>query len=128
MAALFQCLVEHLDAVLDRDGSLPIPRQWVVRENKWRAARHGLEAQIIVDDKGELIALRQSIANLVSELTPIAERLRCAEELAAIFGILDRGPSYSRQRDVAARGSLQDVVDSMVAELRSDQPTARPPA
>jgi carboxylate-amine ligase len=128
MAALFQCLVEHLDAVLDRDGSLPIPRQWVVRENKWRAARHGLEAQIIVDDKGELIPLRQSIANLVSELTPIADRLRCGAELAAVFGILDRGPSYSRQREVAASGSLQDVVDSIVAELRTDQPTERPPA
>jgi carboxylate-amine ligase len=127
VAALFQCLAEHLDAVLDRDGSLPIPREWVVRENKWRAARHGLEAQIIVDDKGELISLRQSIADLVSELAPIAERLRCGEELAGVLAILERGPSYSRQREVAAQGSLHDVVDSMVAELRTDQPTARPP-
>lgn len=128
VAALFQCLVEHLDAVLDRDGTLAIPREWVVRENKWRAARHGLEAQIIVDDHGDLIPLRQSIANLVSELTPIAESLQCSEELAGVLAILDRGPSYLRQREVAAGGSLQDVVDSMVAELRNDQPAARPPA
>ena len=29
---------------------LPEPRAWVVRENKWRAARYGLDAEIVVDD------------------------------------------------------------------------------
>jgi carboxylate-amine ligase len=122
VAALYQCLVEHLDGVLDRDGTLPIPREWVVRENKWRAARHGLEAEIIVDDRGDLVPLREAIETLVAELNPIARRLRCEAELAGVLSILDRGPSYVRQRQVAASGGLSAVVDSMVEELREDRP------
>jgi carboxylate-amine ligase len=120
---------EHLDALLDRDGKLAIPHEWVVRENKWRAARHGLKAQIIDDDHGELIPLRQSIANLVSELTPIAERLHCSDELARVLAILDRGPSY---RATTRGGGCQQPPGRGRLDgrrtLRNDQLAARPPA
>ncbi|MGH7750665.1 MAG: glutamate--cysteine ligase, partial [Candidatus Dormibacteria bacterium] len=41
VAALTQCLVHQFDTQLDRGYSLPVPRSWLVRENKWRAARFG---------------------------------------------------------------------------------------
>ena len=37
VAALGQCLVDQFDNQLDRGYTLPIPKGWVVRENKWRA-------------------------------------------------------------------------------------------
>src|SRR3989442_169449 len=49
IAALSQSLVEWMDSLADRGFALPHPRQWVVRENKWRAARYGVDAEIIVD-------------------------------------------------------------------------------
>jgi carboxylate-amine ligase len=123
MAALSQCLVHRFDMLIDRGYTLPVPKAWVVRENKWRAARHGIDASIIVDDNGATVPLRDAVAELVEELTPIARRLGCVAEVTDALAILERGPSYIRQREVvAAGGSLADVVDSLVAELRSDGP------
>ena len=126
MAALSQCLVHRFDMLLDRGYTLPVPKAWVVRENKWRAARHGIDASIIVDDDGTTVPLRDALTELVEELTPIARRLGCFAELQDTLAILERGPSYIRQREIVADGgSLGDVVDSLVAELRSDQPLPR---
>jgi carboxylate-amine ligase len=126
MAALSQCLVHRFDMLIDRGYTLPVPKAWVVRENKWRAARHGIDASIIVDDNGATVPLRDAVAELVEELTPIARRLGCVAEVTDALAILERGPSYIRQREVvAAGGSLADVVDSLVAELRSDGPLPR---
>jgi carboxylate-amine ligase len=127
ISALYQCLVDHLDSVIDRDGGLATPREWIVRENKWRAARHGVDADIIADQQGTLVPLKQAVAELVGELTPIADRLNCSRELAGVLEILERGPSYARQRGVVAGGgSLADVVDSLVEELKSDRPVPLP--
>jgi len=51
-AALAQSLVHLLDAQLDRGYTLPCPSAWVVRDNKWRATRYGLDAMVITDDYG----------------------------------------------------------------------------
>ena len=122
-AAMSQCLVEWLDTLHERGYTLPVPRRWVVTENKWRAARHGVDAELIADERGTLLPIRDAISLLVDELTPIAERLGCVQELEHARVIVDDGPSYLRQRDVVASGgTLVDVVDSLVDELRTDRP------
>jgi YbdK family carboxylate-amine ligase len=127
VSALYQCLVEHLNSVIDREGGLATPREWIVRENKWRAARRGIDADIIADEQGNLVPLRQAVVELVAQLTPIADRLNCSSELQAVVGIVERGPSYARQREVVAGGgTLVDVVDSLVEELKSDRPMPPP--
>ncbi|MBJ7609366.1 MAG: glutamate--cysteine ligase [Candidatus Dormibacteraeota bacterium] len=126
MAALSQCLVQRFDMLIDRGYRIPYPVPWVVRENKWRAARHGVDAAIIVDNEGDTVPLRDALSELVEELTPIARRLDCAAELQDVLAIVERGPSYLRQREVvAAGGTLVDVVDSLVEELRLDGPRPR---
>ena len=123
VAALSQCLVEWLDALVDRGYTLPCPRAWVVRENKWRAARHGIDAEIILDESGKVAPLRVALTDLVEELGPVAKRLKCTDELVGAGRILDHGPSYLRQRRlVAGGGTLPDVVASLVEELRTDRP------
>jgi carboxylate-amine ligase len=122
-AALSQCLVEWLDTLYDRGYTLPVPRSWVIRENKWRATRHGIEAEIIADEKGTLVPITTAIAELVEELGPIGARLGCEHELQHVLAMVDAGPSYLRQRDVVASGgTLVDVVDSLIEELRTDRP------
>jgi carboxylate-amine ligase len=123
-AALSQCLVEMLSSQLDRGYTLQVPHDWIVRENKWRAARYGLDADIIVDDQGGTEPLRQSLIELVQELGPVADRLGCAEELTGTHEVLARGPSYQRQRRVAEDhgGDLRAVVDSLIDEMRTGQP------
>jgi len=125
VAALAQCLVHWLDSRIDAGEPVHVPRDWTVRQNKWRAARHGLQASVIVDEAGAQRRLAEAVPALVAELAPVAAELGCAGELRAVLDIVDHGPSYVRQRNlVAAGGSLMDVVDSLVEELRTDRPGA----
>lgn len=117
-AALSQSLVEMFDHQLDRGYSLPSPPSWVVNDNKWRATRYGLDARVITDSYGTTVPIRDDLYELVRELTPVAARLGCAEDLDLISEILDKGASYERQRAVVSQGgSLQDVVDLLSTEF-----------
>ena len=119
MTALIQSLVVWLGDRYDEGTLPPLPRYWIVRENKWRAARWSTEAEIIVDEDGNLESLSDSIERLVAEVAPVSRRLGCADELAGIRGILARGPSHVRQRRVY--GETQDfkkVMESLVREFR----------
>ena len=49
VAALTQCLVVDLDRRLQAGETLPALPPWHVQENKWRAARYGLDAEVILD-------------------------------------------------------------------------------
>ena len=122
VAALSQSLVHLLDTQLDRGYRLPCPAAWIVRDNKWRATRYGLDAMVITDDYGSTAPLRDQLYELVRELEPVAERLGCAAELAVAFQVLDQGASYERQRALVASGSeLTDVVDALAAEFAEDR-------
>ncbi len=124
VAALSQCLVERLDNQLDQGYTLPTPAPWVVRENKWRAARYGLDADLLVDSAGRLRPVKAALMDLVEDLTPVARRLDCLNELHRIPGIIELGSSYLRQRRVAeaSGGDLTAVVDSLLDEMRVGLP------
>ena len=119
MTALIQALVVWLGDKYDEGTYLPLQRYWIVRENKWRAARWSTEAEIIVDEDGRLEPLSESIERLVEQVTPVAQRLGCANELAGVRTILKTGPSYRRQRQLYEEtGSFKTVMESLVAEFR----------
>jgi len=123
LAALAQCLVHWIDRRLDAGDALWVPREWTVRQNKWRAARHGMQAMVIADESGRQIPLPDAVAEVCAELAAVADELGCADELAILGGIVEHGPSYVRQRNViAGGGQLVDVVDSLVSELATDTP------
>jgi carboxylate-amine ligase len=123
VAALSQCLVDRFDARLDRGESLPVPPAWVVRENKWRAARYGLAADIIVGDPAGTVPVRDALLELVDELAPTADRLGCAGQLATVPALMAGGASYQRQRRAAAGpDGLAGVVDALLAEMRAGAP------
>ncbi|MCW2948875.1 MAG: glutamate--cysteine ligase [Actinoallomurus sp.] len=121
-AALCQSLVELFDHQLDRGYTLPSPAAWVVRDNKWRATRYGLDAIVITDDQGTTAPLRDELYELVHELEPIADRLGCAEDLKMVSDVLDHGAPYERQRAIVADGgSMEDVVRASITEFREDR-------
>lgn len=126
VAALAQVLVEHLSRMLDEGKTLETLPPWFVRENKWRAARFGLDAQIIVDSAGTQRPVREHLAETAAELTPIAEDLHCAREFAGVAEILAGGSSYERQLVVAdsTNGDLHAVVQHLIREFRGG-PTLR---
>jgi len=121
VAALTQCMVERFDREIDLGAQLSMPEGWILRENKWRAARFGLDAEIIANDGRTVMPVQQAIRQLVGQLMPIANTLGCADELRGIDRILTVGASYQRQRAVAeaSGGDLTKVVDSLLEEMAS---------
>jgi carboxylate-amine ligase len=120
IAALTQCLVDDFSERLDDGQRLPTLPPWHVQENKWRAARYGTDAIVILDAAGNERLVTEDITDLLERLEPVARRLDCVEELRGVETILRYGPSYRRQRAVARRhnGSLKAVVASLIAEMR----------
>lgn len=123
-AALIHCLVEHFSTMLDEGKELPRLQPWFAQENKWRSARYGMDAIIILNAAGDEELVTDAVEKLLVELEPVAERLSCSAELDGIRTILRRGASYQRQRAVARRhgGELDAVVASLVAEMRAGKP------
>ncbi len=120
LVALMHCLVVDLDTRLAAGEVLPTMPPWHVQENKWRAARYGLDAIIILDAASDERPVVDDLHDLVRRLEPVAARLDCVAELWSVGDIVRRGASYQRQRAVAERtsGDLVAVVDSVVRELR----------
>ncbi|MFA6300569.1 MAG: glutamate--cysteine ligase, partial [Nocardioides sp.] len=121
LTALMHCLVVDLDTRLAAGETLPTLPPWHVQENKWRAARYGLDAIVIINAASDERLVTDDLADLLVRLEPVAERLGCSAELASVGEIPARGASYQRQRAVAERtgGDLVAVVDSVVRELRA---------
>jgi len=121
LVALTHCLVVDLDTRVAAGESPVVLPPWHVQENKWRSARYGLDAIVIVDADSAERLVTDDLADLLVRLEPVAARLGCLSELASIADLVARGASYQRQRAVAAAtgGDLVAVVDSVVQELRS---------
>ncbi|TFD48676.1 glutamate--cysteine ligase [Cryobacterium sp. Hh11] len=119
IAAFIQCLVEWMSTRLDAGEDVPRMQPWFVRENKWRAARYGLGAEIILDAAGTECLVTEDVRRLIETLSPVAERLGCLPELLGLHRIIDEGGSYQRQLAVAAAhdGSLPAVVAALSHEL-----------
>jgi glutamate---cysteine ligase / carboxylate-amine ligase len=124
VAALTHCLVVDLDRRLEAGEVPPTLPPWHVQENKWRAARYGLDAQVILDAQNHERLVTEDLNDLLSRLEPVAARLECSAGLASVSDLMAAGASYQRQRQVAARagGDLWAVVDSLVREMREGLP------
>jgi carboxylate-amine ligase len=147
VAGLAQTLVAWC---LDRiaDGTLPpAPTQWSVKQNRWLAARYGLDAELIVereredspvphppvsttyqvgDRMVERAPARELLAALVEMLGTTAQRLGTEQTLADALAMADRGSGAERQRSVVeSGGTLADVVHHLINEFETDTPTRR---
>lgn len=127
LAAFAQCLVHDIGRRFRASIPLPNLPEWARRDNKWRAARWGLEAEIIIDDNGILEPVTHVIKRVLRDLEPVAQQLGCAAQLAEIPSIIEYGASYVRQREAARQpDGLVAVVDQLLSELATDHPTGWP--
>lgn len=123
IVALTHALVVHYDRMLERGETLPTLQPWHLAENKWRAARYGLEALVVTSRDTEERWVTQELSELVDELTPLAEELGCAAELNLVPEILERGAGYARQRRIFQRTrDWKKVVDATCDEMDELRP------
>ncbi len=90
LTALTQCLVHDLDREIDAGTYQFGCHPFLVRQNKWRACRYGLEASLFDPYTHETKPARQSIRDLVTRLEGTAEELGCVRELASVRDMADR--------------------------------------
>jgi carboxylate-amine ligase len=124
LVALVHCLVVDLDRRAAAGERLPTMPPWHVQENKWRAARYGLDAIVILNAESDERLVTEDLMELLERLTPLSRELGCEAELGLVPDIVSRGAAYQRQRQVARRhsGNLVAVVDAVVRELTAGLP------
>src|SRR5438105_4732465 len=91
LVALVQSLVATLAERHDREGALPIEPMTLVEENKWRATRYGLDADLVWLERDEERPAREALRHLVEIAEPAARRLGCRRELELVEAGCRRG-------------------------------------
>jgi len=124
IAAYCQALVKALSDRYDVGAAIPSYHRILTSENKWLAARYGLDAPVMDLSTGRRI--RVPIAKLVRrtlrELEPHARELGSERELEGIEALLGRGNSAERQLRIF--NANRDIVE--VARAISDATEALP--
>jgi carboxylate-amine ligase len=110
LAALVQCLVARAGV-----ENRPAGDALYNAENKWRAVRHGMDADFYDFVAGRAMPARSMARGLVEELRPVARDLGCEEELCGVLEIVELGTGAELQRAAHRRsGSLEGVVDYLI--------------
>lgn len=121
VVAFAHALAAKLLAEAEAGESRTPPPYWVLRENKWRASRWGLEADLVLDGSGRTAPILSELERLASELEPVAAGQGAAAEFAGLKELLAR-PSYRRQRNVfEAEGSFEAVTRQLIEEFSQDR-------
>ena len=120
IAALSQCLIVALSEHYDTATQLPLLDRWILAENKWRATRYGLDADIIIDDLGNQQSLKESINELIDKLIPISKKLRCNKELENLVDSVNKDDApYMRQlKTYRELNDLNLVIKESINELK----------
>src|SRR4051812_19225448 len=118
LVALVQSVVAALAERHERGETLPIQPVTLIAENKWRAVRYGLDADLVDLSRDEVRPARDALRELAELARPAAQRLGCADELSLLETVLTRGDGAGEQRRAAeeAGGSLLAVAHWLCRE------------
>jgi carboxylate-amine ligase len=121
LAALVQAMVKELAEHYDAGKRLSRYPYEMLDENKWLAARHGLEGELVDLPKTGRVPVRALARRLVDRMRPHAEELGSAEDLEGIEDLIENGNGASRQLVVyEANHDLREVVAEIMAATLPD--------
>src|SRR5207342_1843809 len=116
IAALVQCLVKELAEHFDAGKKLSNYPFEMLDENKWLAARHGLEGELVDLPAAERVSTTQLAQRLLERLREHAQDLGSAAELDELADLLRHGSGAQRQLVVyEANHDLREVMAEIVA-------------
>jgi carboxylate-amine ligase len=115
LAALIQAMVRELAEHYDAGRPLTDYPWQMLDENKWLAARHGLEGEIVDLPTSDRVGTKELARRLVDRLRGHAEDLGSAGDLDGIDDLLARGNGATRQTVVyEANHDLREVMHEIV--------------
>jgi carboxylate-amine ligase len=126
IAALTQAIVVKLYRLYRNNQSWRIYERALIEENKWRAARYGIEGKMIDFGKQEEVPMRQLIPELLELVDDVVDDLGSRSAVNYVHTILQEGTSAERQLRVYQQtNDLRAVVQHVVAETRAGTMGAR---
>src|SRR5438067_13697150 len=116
LSALVVSLVKLLTEQFATGAPSPDPPWEILDENRWLAARHGLEAELVDHRSASRTGVRQLTESLLKRLAPHASELGCSQELDGIRDLLRGGNGALRQQMVyEANHDLRELMAEIVA-------------
>src|SRR6185295_16359155 len=117
IAALCQAVIGKLYWLHERNLSFRHYSRALIMENKWRAARYGLDGKLIDFGKQIEVPVRDLVHEILDFVRDIVDELGSREEIEYIYRILEEGSGDDRQlRVFNETGDLKRVVDYMIEE------------
>jgi len=116
LCALVVSLVKLLSEEFRGGATAPDPPWELLDENRWLAARHGVDAELFDLASGTRRGVRDLAHELLERLAPHARELGCERQLAGVEDLLRAGNGASRQRMVfEANHDLRELLTEIVA-------------
>jgi glutamate---cysteine ligase / carboxylate-amine ligase len=126
IAALTQAIVVKLHRLYTRNQSWRIYRRALIEENKWRAARYGIEGKLIDFGREAEVPMRELMLEMMELIDDVVDELGSRSAVEYIHTILNEGTSAERQLRVYQQtGDLKDVVRHLVMETRASVQDAK---
>ncbi|MCG8434958.1 MAG: carboxylate-amine ligase [Gammaproteobacteria bacterium] len=130
LAALTVCTLRMLTRIRYTNMRWRIYLRFLIEQNRWRAMRYSFDHGMVDFARGEVVAFKDILDELLELTAPDAEALDCVEEIQNLRKILERGTSAHRQircyEDAVSKGATKDeALRSIVKQLVDE--TARLP-
>jgi glutamate---cysteine ligase / carboxylate-amine ligase len=120
LTALIQAMVKELCEHYEAGSKLGAYPYEMLDENKWLAARHGLEGELVDLPERRMVPSKDLARRLYDRLREHAQDLGSEEELEGIKDIIDHGNGAARQRVVyEANHDYGEVIREIVAATNS---------
>jgi len=117
IAALFQAITAKLWRLLSGNTTFRLYRRSLIMENKWRAARWGINGKLIDFGKEEEVPVGCLVDEILDFVDDVVDDLGSREEVSYARRILEQGTGADRQLRVYRKtGDLKSVVDFVVRE------------
>jgi carboxylate-amine ligase len=121
LTALIQAMVKELAEHYEEGKQLGAYPYEMLDENKWLAARHGLEGELVDLPERRMVASKELARRLYDRLREHAQDLGGANELEGILDLLEKGTGAARQRVVyEANHDWTELLREIVSATSAD--------
>ena len=123
LTAFCQALVVGLSRHYDNATQLPYLDNWILYENKWRATRYGIDADLIMDEDGKQVSIRSEIINTIKNLSDIVNELNLGESMDRLINRVKKGHAFYKDQISVfnQRKDLKDVIIKDIGVLKNDK-------
>ncbi|WP_316931504.1 carboxylate-amine ligase [Maribacter antarcticus] len=119
VAALMQCIIAKLSKLHQKNQSFRSYRRILINENKWRAARWGVDAKLIDFGRQEEVAFPVLINELLEFIDDVVDELGCRTEVNYVYQMLEQGSGADRQLKVYEDSNdLKKVMEYVVGQTK----------